>query len=55
MNYICATKGGQESADKIDFYGLRFADCGAITCKYMNFMLNLLIWVRDCYARKLYE
>ncbi len=42
MNYICATEDGQESADKIDFCGLQFADCGTITRKYMNFMLNLL-------------
>ena len=28
MNYICATEDGQESADKIDFCGLQFADCG---------------------------
>ncbi len=36
-----STEGRRESADKVDFYGLQFADCGANARKYMNFMLNL--------------
>jgi hypothetical protein len=48
-------KAGENPERKLTFTDLQFADCGPATCKYMNFMLNLLIWMENCYARKLYD